>query len=134
MSACGLECESRLDALQRIFEHEMVHLVERLCWGDSDCAAPRFQGIAARLFLHRAHTHSLITRRERAAESGIRVGSRVSFTFEGRELTGRVNRVTQRVTVLVEDAAGEEYSDGLRYTRYYVPIARLKIVAAHAAG
>ena len=30
ITVCGLECENRLEALQRIFEHEMVHLVEHL--------------------------------------------------------------------------------------------------------
>jgi hypothetical protein len=90
-----------MEALQRIFEHEIVHLIEQLCWGNSDCAAMRFHDIAQRLFLHRAHTHNIITRRERAAESGIRVGSRVAFSFEGQRLAGRVNRITKRVTVLV---------------------------------
>jgi hypothetical protein len=126
ITVCGLDCENRLEALQRIFEHEMVHLIEQLCWQSSNCAAPRFQDIARRHFLHRAHTHKLITRRERAAQSGIRVGSRVTFLFEGRQLTGRVNRLTKRATVLVEDPQGERFSDGQRYRRYYVPIVYLK--------
>jgi hypothetical protein len=115
-----------LDALQRIFEHELVHLVENLCWGHSDCAALRFQDVARRFFGHSSHTHNLITRRERAAASGIRVGSRVMFRFENRELSGRVNRITKRATVLVEDPAGAPYSDGLRYKAYYVPIRLLQ--------
>jgi len=123
---CGRDCENRLEALQRIFEHELVHLVEQLCWENSDCAAPRFQEIAGRFFLHEAHTHDLVTRRERAAASGIRPGSRVTFVFEGRRLTGRVNRITKRVTVLVEHPEGQKYSDGLRYKTYYVPIASLE--------
>ena len=127
ITVCGLECENRLEALQRIFEHEIVHLIEQLCWQTSKCAAPRFQDIARRHFLHRAHTHRLITRRERAAQSGIRVGSRVTFLFEGRPLTGRVNRLTKRATVLVEDAEGERFSDGRRYRRYYVPIVHLQL-------
>jgi len=122
ITACGLECQDRLEALQRIFEHEMVHLAEMLCWGCSDCTAARFQDIACRLFLHRAHTHDLITQRERAADSGIGIGSRVTFVFEGRRLTGRVNRITKRATILVEDPAGMTYSDGLRYLTYYVPV------------
>ncbi len=126
-SVCGLECGSRLEALQRIFEHEMIHLVEYLCWDGSDCAAARFQDIAGRLFLHRAHTHSLVTRRERASEKGIRPGSRVAFVFEGKRLMGRVNRITKRVTVLVEDLEGKKYSDGLRYKTYYVPIRCLEV-------
>jgi hypothetical protein len=127
ITVCGLECEDRLQALQRIFEHEMVHLGEQLCWETSDCARPRFQEIAGRLFGHRAHTHSLITRRERAAASGIRPGSRVTFTFEGKKLTGRVNRITKRATVLVEDLAGIRYTDGSHYKAYYVPIVSLQL-------
>ena len=129
VTVCGLECQDRLEALQRIFEHELVHLAEQLCWGHTDCSAERFQDIAGRLFLHRAHTHDLITQGERAAESGIRVGARVAFTFEGRRLVGRVNRITKRATVLVEDPAGLKYSDGLRYKAYYVPIKCLESVA-----
>jgi hypothetical protein len=125
VTVCGVECSHRLEALQRIFEHEMVHLVELLCWGRSDCKAARFQDIATRFFRHRSHTHNLVTRRERALESGIRVGSRVQFAFEGHALSGRVNRITKRATVLVPDAAGEKYADGLRYRTYYVPIASL---------
>ena len=125
ITVCGLECGNRLEGLQRIFEHELVHLIENLCWEHSDCSESRFQGIARRLFLHRAHTHDLITRRERAAESGIRPGSRVTFVFEGRRMAGRVNRITKRATVLVEDPEGQRYSDGLRYKTYYVPLAGL---------
>lgn len=128
VTACGIECRSRLEALQRIFEHEIVHLAEQLCWGTSNCSAPRFQDIAARFFLHQSHTHALITRRERAAEAGIRIGSLVAFRFEGRDLTGRVNRITKRATVLVPDPRGTSYSDGSMYTRYYVPLPALRLV------
>jgi hypothetical protein len=126
VTVCGAECANLLEALQRIFEHELVHLVENLCWAHTDCSASRFQDIARRLFLHRSHTHNLVTRRERAAASGIQVGSRVAFRFEERELSGRVNRITKRATVLVEDPAGVPYSDGLRYKTYYVPIGLLQ--------
>ena len=68
-----------------------------------------------------------MTRRERAAEAGIRIGSRVSFIFEGQELTGRVNRITKRATVLVQDPEGSPFSDGSWYKTYYVPLVHLKI-------
>ncbi len=128
VTACGLPCRHRLDALQRIFEHELVHLAEWLCWDISHCGRTRFQGIARRLFLHRAHTHQLITRSERAARDGIVVGSRVNFAFRGQPLTGRVNRITKRATVLVEDARAPRWSDGRRYARYYVPLGELRLV------
>ena len=63
----GLECRNRLEALQRIMEHELIHLVELLIWDDSRCSARRFQSIAARFFGHTDHRHQLVTPRERAS-------------------------------------------------------------------
>jgi hypothetical protein len=96
ISVCGLECENRLEALQRIFEHEIVHLIELLCWSCSDCTAARFQDIARRFF--------------------------------------RVNRITKRATVLVQDTEGARYSDGLRYKTYYVPVSCLEPPVAPTGG
>ena len=127
VSVVGIPCENRLEALQRIFEHEIVHLVEFLGTGKSNCGARPFQELAHRLFRHRTHTHTLIPRAQRAAQLGIRVGSRVSFLYRGQRLAGRVNRVTKRATVLVEDPEGERYSDGGRYRKYYVPLAGLEL-------
>lgn len=122
----GLPCESRLEAMQRIVEHELIHLCERLAWNHSSCRARRFQEIAHRLFGHLEHTHQLVTTAEVAQSSlGIRPGSHVSFIFEGRRLHGIVNRITKRVTVLVPDPCGRPYSDGRIYKRYYVPLAAL---------
>lgn len=128
VTVCGWECASRLDALQRIFEHELVHLAENLCWSHTNCSARRFQRIAANYFRHRVHTHNLVTRRERAAEAGIRPGTRVMFEYDGRRMLGRVNRITKRATVLVEDPQGRAFTDGKRYKVYYVPIAGLSVV------
>ena len=122
----GVPCGHRLGALQRVFEHELVHLAEWLCWDESHCGRKRFQGIAARLFGHRAHTHQLVTRSARAAEMGFPVGARVQFRHQGRSLKGRVNRITKRATVLVDDPGGELMSDGRRYVRYYVPLGELR--------
>ncbi len=127
VSVAGIPCANRLQALQRIFEHEIVHLVEFLGTGESNCRARPFQELAHRLFRHRNHTHELITRAERAAQRGIRVGARVAFVYRGRRLAGRVNRVTKRATVLVEDPRGEQYSDGRRYRKYYVRLAGLEL-------
>ena len=128
VSVCGLPCGTRLEALQRLFEHELVHLAEWLCWDESHCGRNRFQSIAARLFGHRAHTHQLITRSERAAKLGFTVGARVKFHYRGRWLNGRVNRITKRATVLVDDPVGQLWSDGRRYARYYVPLGELRPV------
>ena len=129
ITVSGLPCRNRLEALQRIFEHELVHLMEMLLWDTSSCSAPRFQGIAERVFGHREHTHDLITPRERArTEFGVRPGDRVCFEVEGRKLVGMINRITRRATVLVPDERGERYSDGRRYAKFYVPLSRLEPV------
>ncbi len=129
----GLPCANRLEALQRIMEHEIVHLVEFLWTGGSNCRAAPFQRFAQSVFGHRSHTHELITRRQRAARQGIFVGTPVTFPFRGQRLAGRVNRITKRATVLVEDPAGDLYSDGKRYRKYYVPLELLKPVAGERA-
>ncbi|MEZ6118836.1 MAG: SprT-like domain-containing protein [Pirellulaceae bacterium] len=119
----GIACRDRLEALQRVIEHEMVHLIEMLLWTESSCAAPRFQSIAQRHFGHTEHRHQLITPREKAfTQFGIRTGDRVAFRIDNQQLVGMVNRITKRATVLVEDGTGEKYSDGKRYTKYYVPV------------
>ncbi|HVX29936.1 MAG TPA: hypothetical protein VHA53_05610, partial [Nitrolancea sp.] len=57
----GLTCRDRLEAMQRVFEHELVHLIEMLVWDTSNCAAGRFQSIVASHFGHTDYRHRLIT-------------------------------------------------------------------------
>jgi hypothetical protein len=123
----GLACRDRLDALQRIMEHELLHLAEFLGWGASSCAQPNFHALSRQVFGHEGTTHDLLTPREVAATThGLRVGDLVRFEHEGRAHLGRVNRITKRATVLVEDPRGRPYSDGKRYAAYYVPMAMLR--------
>ncbi len=127
ITVSGILCHDRLQALQRVMEHEIVHLIEMLLWNDSNCRASRFQSIASRHFQHREHTHRLITPREQAlVRFGIRPGTRVRFRFEGTQYVGIVNRITKRATVLVPSARGVQYSDGQRYETYYVPLPMLE--------
>lgn len=123
ITACGIVCRDRLDALQRIMEHEITHLVEMLLWTKSSCSQERFHSITRRFFGHLENKHNLITPRERAAvKFGIKPGTKVRFRFDGAQFTGIVNRVSKRATVLVEDARGARYSNGKHYAKYYVPV------------
>jgi hypothetical protein len=127
---CGCLCRNRFQAMQRIVEHEMIHLSEMLVWSDSNCAAGRFQSIAYRFFGHTEHQHDLVTQRERAQKLfAIQLGSRVSFVVEGKRRTGIVNRITRRATVLVESPLGILYNDGKRYEKFYIPLHKLKAVS-----
>lgn len=126
IAVSGFECRDRLEAMQRVFEHEIVHLVETLVWDKSSCSAPRFQSIARSCFGHTKYRHDLVTSRERAeSEFGIKPGDRVSFRFEGRRFVGHVNRITKRATVLVENQQGVRFNDGKRYETYYIPLQHL---------
>lgn len=125
--ACsGQLCTDRLDALMRIMEHELVHLLEMLTFGNSSCSRTRFLTIAQRLFGHTHAKHRLITNREHVAkEHGIQVGQKVRFRFQGQEYIGLVNRIGLRVTILVPHPRGRRYSDGNCYHKYLVSPARL---------
>ncbi|MBC7782678.1 MAG: SprT-like family protein [Burkholderiales bacterium] len=125
----GITCTDRLDALMRVMEHEMLHLAEFLAFGETNCAAKRFQKTAVRLFGHKAHKHSMITRRQRVLSStSIRPGHRVRFQHDGEELVGTVNRINSRATVLVEHRGGQRYTDGRRYLKFYVPVNSLGVL------
>ena len=128
VTANGLVCNNRLEALQRIFEHELIHLLEFLVWDESRCSRQRFQSLARHVFGHTDHTHRLITRKEQARlKHGIQVGHRVRFQDnEGTQHIGVVNRITKRATVLVESQNGEAYTDGKRYIKFYIPIPMLE--------
>ena len=123
----GLLCRDRVEALQRVFEHELVHLLEMLIWVRSSCSAARFKGLARSYFGHTATRHDLITQGERASNRfGLRLGDRVTFVFEGVRRVGVVNRITRRATILVESAAGAAYTNGKRYEKYYIPLGQLE--------
>jgi len=131
----GLACKNRLEALQRILEHEIIHLVELIVYGKTSCSRRRFKDLAANIFGHAGTTHTLVSPAEHAAtQHGIRVGGMVSFEFEGRRLVGRVNRAHRRATVLVEDACGQPYSDGKKYQKFCVPLAMLRPAPAAGQG
>jgi hypothetical protein len=127
VTVTGLACRDRLEALQRIFEHELLHLAEFLAEGTSSCAQPQFQTLSRAIFGHASVVHDLVTTRELAAKNhAIRQGDLVAFDHEGITRVGRINRITKRATVLVEDPAGRLFTDGRRYATFYVPVELLR--------
>jgi len=128
VTVCGLVCTNRLEALQRIMEHEILHLAEMLCWGKSSCAAPRFKSLSANIFAHASSRHDLITPVENAAaQHAVKIGARVEFEFDGKRLIGLVNRIHHRATVLVEAKDGTRYRGGKTYQKYYIPLPLLRV-------
>ncbi len=126
----GLSCRDRVEALQRIMEHEMIHLIEMLVWDDSNCQAGPFKQIVNRFFGHTESNHQLLRPKDIARQQlGIGIGDTVSFDHHGRQLVGTINRITKRATVLVADPSGVKYDDGNSYQTYYVPLARIRRAA-----
>jgi len=60
----GISCHNRLDATMRIFEHELIHMIEFFFFEKSSCNKPRFKQLAHNIFGHTGVTHQLITQRE----------------------------------------------------------------------
>ncbi len=119
-----------MQALQRIMEHEIIHLAELLAFDNSSCSAARFKLLAKNIFGHADTKHDLVTPREHAAVTqGIKVGQSVEFRFQGVRHVGRVNRIHHRATILVESGKGMKHSDGKKYVKFYIPVPMLAPVS-----
>lgn len=127
VTVAGIPCHDRLEAAMRILEHELVHLIEFFLHGTTNCRQARFKKIASDLFGHTESAHHLVSQRERAAVMfQIRIGDRVRFSLDGRQITGIVHRITRRATVMVASKAGDYIdSKGTTYRKCYVPVALL---------
>jgi hypothetical protein len=126
VTVCGLSCENRLQALQRIMEHEIIHLAELLFFDKSSCSAGQFKFLAKNIFHHADTKHDLVTPIELAAvQHGIRLRQKVEFRFHGVRHIGMVNRIHHRATVLVESGEGRKHTDGKRYLKFYMPLRML---------
>lgn len=127
VTVAGRRCNDHLEALQRIMEHEILHLVEYVHWKKSSCNQPRFKTMAKNIFGHTAVRHELVLPHEMAAaKHDIRIGDLARFTANGSELVGRVNHINRRATLLVESRRGVRYRDGKKYEKYYVPLGMLR--------
>lgn len=126
----GIVCHNRLEATMRLLEHEIIHLLEWVRFGSSNCSKPLFQDLSYNIFGHTEVTHQLVTQTERARKKfNIRVGDKVSFEYNGKTHHGFISRITKRATVMANDPDGE-YKDfqGNRYCKYYIPLSSLEAV------
>lgn len=126
----GIICHDRLEATMRVFEHEIIHVIEHILFYTSSCSKPSFERFSRNIFGHTDVTHQLITQAEIAHESfGLHVGDIVTFEYEGKIYEGIINRITKRATIMVKDAKGR-YMDSKRnrYVKFYIPLQYLRKV------
>ena len=118
----GLTAETPQEAFLIVFEHELCHALETALYGSTG-HSKRFLSLAHGLFGHTATRHSLPTRRQEAAQTGLAVGRRARFAHQGRQLTGVITYVGKTATVMVPDSRGA-YRDrqGHRYAKFSVPL------------
>lgn len=124
----GIPTNNSLEALQLVFEHELCHAIEYICFGKSNCSADRFKSIAGNLFGHTGEFHNLPTNRQIATQKmGLKPGDIVSFSFKGNKLHGILYRINKRAVVMVRDKQGQFVDkQGSRYSKYYVPLSILE--------
>jgi len=124
----GLAVATPQEAFLVVFEHELCHAIEIALYGSTG-HSKRFLALANGLFGHTQTHHSLPTRRQEAAQNGLAVGMKVTFPYEGKQLTGLVTYIGKSATVMVPSLRGA-YRDklGRRYTKYRVPLELLKKV------
>jgi len=123
----GIRCENRLEAAMRVFEHELIHLIEFILFKRSSCSRKQFADAAYAIFRHTMVKHQLMSQKRKAVERyGFKPGDTVSFPFEGQKYQGILHRITKRATVYVPDKNGS-YMDnkGTRLKKYYVPLGLL---------
>jgi hypothetical protein len=100
----GVACRDRLGVVMRLLEHELVHLLELLLYGETSCAKQRFRRMSRDVFGHADVTHELLKQdRDPASVRCVCVGDHVRFQFRRRWLSGTVSRITRRATVLVAE-------------------------------
>ncbi len=124
----GLTVSSPQEAFLVVFEHETTHAVEYALFGSTG-HSKRFLSLAGGLFGHTGIHHELPTRAQESAQQGLRPGAAVSFLYQGKTLTGLVQRVGKTATVMVPDPRGP-YRDtrGRRYTKFRVSPGYLRIL------
>lgn len=124
----GLLCNTPSEALMRVMEHELVHVLEFILKGNSSCSKRDFRVISYNLFGHTQTKHAISNEPiSTVKKSDYKIGQTVSFEYDGHLYTGIINRITKRATVLVKSPKGI-YKDeaGIRYAKYYVPLTLLK--------
>lgn len=121
----GLSAATAQEAFLIVFEHELCHAIENALFGSTGHSS-RFLSLAHGLFGHKGTRHSLPTRQQEAATSGLHVGMDACFYYRGGVLTGTIVYIGKTATVMVKDCRGI-YRDhaGQRYNKYRVPLEQL---------
>ena len=113
----GIFCKNPSEALMRVMEHELTHIVEFILHGNSKCSNPRFIKYSYQLFGHTENKHKIGHEIKLETETNIqkfKKGDIVNFVFKETVYNGKITRISKRATVIVG-------SD----KKFYVPLSML---------
>ena len=120
----GVVCRNPAEALMRVMEHELTHLVEYVLYNKSSCGQPQFQKICYDLFGHTESKHSIgVPLPTDAEKAKFKRGDKVSFQYENKVFKGTIERIQKRATVRIDNPQGNSPK------RFYVPISLLTKVS-----
>lgn len=124
----GIKAENNLDSLMLVFEHELCHVLEFLICYKSNCKREPYKNLINNLFGHIESTHNLVTNKELClTEYGFKIGDNVKFEFKGKQLTGKINKINKRATVMSPSTHGNYVDNkGQHYVKFYIPLDHLK--------
>jgi hypothetical protein len=120
----GIEATSVLDSLMLVFEHELCHVIEFIVSKKSSCNKKPYKKLIYDLFGHTESTHRLVSTYEISAkEFGLKPGDSVKFIYKGKYVSGFIQKINKRATVMSPNNKGN-YIDvlGRRYKKFYVPL------------
>lgn len=120
----GIKADSVLDSLLLVFEHELCHVIEFIVLKKSSCKKKPFKDLIYNLFGQWESTHKLVSSNEvNAQEFGLKPGDSVKFLYNGIYISGFIQKINKRATVMSPDKQGS-YIDKLerRYKKFYVPL------------
>ncbi|MGD9569559.1 MAG: hypothetical protein AB7V48_14820 [Sedimentibacter sp.] len=120
----GIEANSVLESLMLVFEHELCHVIEFLIMKKSSCKKKPFKDLIYNLFGQTESTHKLVGVNEvTAQEFGLKPGDSVKFLYNGKYISGFIQRINKRATVMCPDKHGN-YIDklGRHYKKFYVTL------------
>jgi hypothetical protein len=115
----GIVCENREEVVRRVFEHELIHVMELVYFSDSSCSATRFKLLAHGYFGHTKSTHELSVndkpqKKEITLNSNFQIGDKVIFKFRKTFHEGIITNITNRATVRTNTS------------KFYVPLNKLE--------
>ena len=99
MAVNGIIPRDKVDALQLIFEHELIHAVLSIFVNEISGHGQLFKDIARNLFGHTKTTHTIGTKNKQTAifnKSNLKVGQQIAFMMKKEKIYGNILKLNPK--------------------------------------